>query len=234
MSGFRRFRGPLVLAASLPMLGGAGTCGILFDLWSWDEITDPADRMVVDVDRGALEITAYDRNNVWMQRHVYAFEKRIAKAEYGVEDRELDVTFHCGGRGDAVCFADHWLEIPTAMPVDVILDEGHIALIAVAGDFTADLGDVPFNGADLGSLDFEIRGDAMDEVDLAWKVVPTRVSLDIDRADVSLTLPAGSYVCDFDVEAQPDVAEAIVCDDAAASSLSVVLRSGTLAIAAAE
>ncbi|MBX7083300.1 MAG: hypothetical protein K1X88_29100 [Nannocystaceae bacterium] len=228
MTILRRLRGPFVLAASLPLLGGAGTCGILFDLWSWDEITDHAERVVVDVDRGALEITAYDRGNIWLQRHVYSFEKRIAKALYGVEDGEFELTFHCGGRGDAVCFADHWLEIPTAMPVEVTLDEGHIALIGLAGDFTADVGDVPLDGADLGSPYFEVRGDAMHEIDLTWTARPQSVTIDVDRADVVVALPAGSYVCDLDVEDDPQIDPTIVCDDAADASLSLVVRSGSL------
>jgi hypothetical protein len=216
----------------LPLLGGAGTCGILFDLWSWDEITEHADRVVVVVDRGALEITAYDRGNIWLQRHVYAFEKRIAKASYDVEDGEFQLAFHCGGRGDAVCFADHWLEIPTATPVEVTLDEGHVALIGLAGDFTADLGDVPLDGADLASAHFEVRGDAMHEIDLTWTTAPQQLALDVDRADVAVALPPGSYLCDLDVEQDPEIDPAIVCDDAADATVTIVVRSGTLRITA--
>jgi hypothetical protein len=225
-----RWRGPFVLLAALPMLGGAGTCGILFDLWSWDEITDAADRAHVDVEEGAVEIVGYVRTNVWIQRHVYAFEKRIGTAEYGVEDRVFEVTFSCTDRGDAVCFADHWLEVPQAMPITVLLGKGPLSLNSLAGplDLTVDEGSV--DGDALLAPTLVLEGDALDHVALTWAMAPESVAIDIAAGDVDLRVPAGDYACDFAGDGGTDVDPAIVCMDGADASIHVDAGRGSLKV----
>lgn len=222
------------ITAALPFLGGAGTCGILYDLWSWDEITDHAERLHVDVTEGALEITAYDRSNIWIQRHVYAFEKTMEEVDYSVdEDAVAQVVFHCDGR--ATCFADHWLEIPTGMPVDVELGKGSVSLAAVDGPVTLDVTQGSVTGTDLAAPSLELDGGRLAAVTLAWPTAtPTLVALTLDRADVSLTVPAGTYACDVSSD-DGDVAidPAIVCEDGADASLVIALGAGNVAITSA-
>jgi hypothetical protein len=221
MTRHHPWRGALVLALALPFLGGAGTCGILFDLWSWDEITDEADRMDVDVEEGAIEIVGYVRNNVWIQRHVYAFEKMIDKAEYGVHDRVCEVEFQCSERGDAVCFADHWLEVPSAMPITVVLGKGTLSLNSLAGALDLSLGEGAIDGDALSTPDLKLEGDALDHVILAWSTAPEVVIIDIADGDVELQVPAGEYACDLVGDGGTDVDAAIICVDGADASLHV-------------
>ena len=223
----------VILGAALPFLGGAGTCGILFDLWSWDEITDHADRLDVEVTEGALEIAAYDRNNIWIQRHVYAFERTIEVADYSVDEDEVaQIVFECDRR--ATCFADHWLEIPTGMPATIQLGEGSVSLVALDAPITIDIGSGPVFADALTTPSFELEGGRLAEVDLEWVTAPMLVSVTIDQADVSVVLPAGTYACDVtsedgDVELDP----AIVCEDGADASLVITVASGDIAVAAA-
>lgn len=223
----------VILGAALPFLGGAGTCGILFDLWSWDEITDHAERLDVEVTEGALEIAAYERNNIWIQRHVYAFERTIEVADYSVDEDEVaQIIFQCDQR--ATCFADHWLEIPTGMPATVQVGKGSVSLVSLDAPITIDIGSGPVHGDALTTSSFELEGGGLGEVDLEWAAVPMLVSVMIDQADVSVVLPAGSYACDVtsesgDVEIDP----AIVCEDGADASLVISVGSGNVAIASA-
>lgn len=223
----------VIVGAALPFMAGAGTCGILFDLWSWDEVTDHAESIHVEVTEGALEIATYPRNNIWIQRHVYAFERTIEVADYWVDDDEVaQIVFQCDQR--ATCFADHWLEITTGMPVDVELGKGSVSLIGLDAPTTIDIGSGPVSGDALMAPSFELEGGRLGEVTLEWFTVPMLVSVMIDQGDVSVVLPAGTYACDVtsdggDVEIDP----AIVCEDGADASLVITVAAGDVAIVSA-
>lgn len=233
----RRRHSPLralvVLGAALPFLAGAGTCGILFDLWSWDEITDHAERLNVEVTEGALEIAAYDRTNIWIQRHVYAFERTIEQADYSVDEDEVaQIVFLCDQRN--TCFADHWLEIPTGVPTDVKIGKGSVSLVGIDAPITIDLGSGPVSGDALTTPSFELEGGRLGDVDLEWTTTPMLVSIIIDQANVSVVLPAGTYACDVSSESgDVEIDPAIVCEDGADASLVITVGSGDVAIASA-
>lgn len=226
-------RALVIMGAALPFLAGAGTCGILFDLWSWDEITDHAERLHVEVTEGYVEIAAYPRNNVWIQRHVYAFERTIEIADYWVDEDEVaQVVFQCDQR--ATCFADHWLEIPSGMPVDVQVGKGSVSLVAVDADTTIDIDSGPVSGDALTAPSLELEGGRLGEVSLEWDATPVLVSLMIDQANVSLVLPAGTYACDVASDAGTvTIDPAIVCEDGADASLVITVGSGDVALASA-
>ncbi|MBC8071856.1 MAG: hypothetical protein IAG13_26250 [Deltaproteobacteria bacterium] len=221
-----RWRAPLVLAAALPMLGGAGTCGILFDLWSWDEITESADSIDIDVEEGRQEIAGYPRRNIWLQRHVYAFEGSLGDAEFGVADQVFHIVFDCDG--PATCFADHWLEVPDDIPVRLALQQGSVSLYGLNGPVELEVGEGVIDGDDLGSLDFQLEGDELGEVSLNWLVVPESISIELARAQVTLALPPGEYDCDVPADAEID--PSVVCVDGAAALLHVELQRGTLTV----
>lgn len=232
-----RRRSPLrtcvILGAALPFLAGAGTCGILFDLWSWDEVTDHAERLHVETTEGYVEIAAYPRSNIWIQRHVYAFERTIEIADYWVDDDEVaQVVFQCDQR--ATCFADHWLEIPTGMPVDIRVGRGSVSLVGLDADTTIDIGSGPVTGDALAVPSFEIEGGDLDEVSLEWNTTPLLVSVNIEGGDVSVEVPAGTYACDVASESGTvEIDAAIVCEDGANASLVITVTSGDVSIASA-
>lgn len=226
-----KIRNIAVLGLALPALLGAGTCGILFDLWSWDEITDHAERLNVDVTEGAVEIAAYSRTNIWIQRHVYAFERTIEEADYSVDENEVaQVVFHCDGR--AVCFADHWLEIPSGMPVTVELGLGSVSLISIDAATVLTVDEGPITGDVLAAPTFEIDGGTHDEITLKWAATatPTAISIDAKSAPVTLELPAGTYACDITTSGEVDIDPAIVCEDGADASLVITLDDGDVVI----
>jgi hypothetical protein len=222
-------RRALVLIGASPLLAGAGTCGILFDLWSWEEITEHTDRVVMDVEEGAQSIAGYPRTGVRFQRHVYAYEASLGHADYFVEDGVFNVTFDCDG--PATCFADHWLEVPDTLPIEIDLGSGTIAMIGLAGPVHMTLGSGAVGGDDLSVPDLELQGDDVEDVKLRWIVQPQRVVVDVGSGAVLVTLPAGSYACDLDGDAT--VAPEIVCDPAATSTLSVHVEQGDVTIATA-
>lgn len=222
----------LVVAAALPILGGAGSCGILFDLWSWDEINEHADRLVLHVEEGVVEVAGYPRTGAWLQRHVYAFEASLGQATYGVEDGVLEVVFDCDG--PATCFADHWLEIPDTMPVEMHIGEGAYSLIGLGGRTVLTVDQGSATAADLRARQFSLEGDLLGETSLAWSEPPDSISVRAGRGDVVLTLPAGVYACQLDVPDPAFVAATIVCDPEASAVIAVELDEGTLQVQAAE
>lgn len=225
---FRTHFHALVAVSALPVLGGAGTCGILFDLWSWDEVTQHADRTQMEVDEGAQKIVGYQRKNIWLQRHVYAFEGSLSVADYHVEDDVFIVEFTCDG--PATCFADHWLELPEAMPVDAHVGKGSIIVDSLSGDLSLSIDEGFVEGDDLTSLEFTLEGDSLDHVSLRWTSPPESVAIDIADGDVELTIPAGAYVCDLAGAADTNVDPTIVCDDTATNELHVDAGDGSVSL----
>jgi hypothetical protein len=221
----------VVVGAALPFLAGAGTCGILYDLWSWDEITDHADRLHVEVTEGAVEIAAYPRNNIWIQRHVYAFERTIEVADYWVDEREVaQIVFQCDQR--ATCFADHWLEIPSGSPVEVEVGKGSVSLVALDASTTIAIGSGPVSGDALTAPSFELDGGRLGTVELEWTAAPMLVALTIEQGDVSLTVPAGTYACDItSANGEVEIDTSIVCEDGVDASLVITVTSGDVSIA---
>lgn len=224
-----RRRHLITVGLAFPALLGAGTCGILFDLWSWDEINDHAERLHVDVTEGAIEIVAYPRTNIWIQRHVYAFERTLEDVDYFVDDDDAaQVVFHCDGR--AVCFADHWLEIPSGTPIDVDVGRGKLSLTAIDAPTTIALGEGPITGDALTAPSLEVDGGTHSEITLEWVTVPSLASIDVVSADVAIALPSGSYACDISTPGEVTIDPAIVCEDGVEASLVVTLDRGDVAV----
>ncbi len=217
------------MVLAMPALAGAGTCGILFDLWSWDEINEHAERLEVDVTEGAIEIVAYPRTNIWLQRHVYAFERTLEEVDYSVDDDETaKIVFHCDGR--AVCFADHWLEIPSGMPVDVTIGRGQLSLTAIDAPTIVALAEGPLAGDALAAPSLEVVGGSNAEITLEWVSSPREVSIDAASADVTITVPAGTYACDVSTSGDVTIDPAIACDDGSEASLVVSLDRGDVVL----
>jgi len=220
MKRWRRIVPAVVATAALPVLAGAGSCGILFDLWSWDEMTDQADRIDAYVEEGVQEIVGQgDRANIWLQRHVYAFEGSLGDAVAEVDDeRVFRLVFDCDG--PATCFADHWLEVPESIAIDMKLDQGTIELFALSGPITLELGDDVVVGGDvLSSTTFALDGQSLGDVRLTWVAAPERIDIVADDAAVALQVPAGSYVCELSGAGAVEVAPEIVCGDATATAV---------------
>jgi hypothetical protein len=217
---------------ALPFLAGSGSCGILYELWSWDEITENAERIRIDIEEGPQEIVGYERTNIWVQRHVYAFEESIGEIDYYVDEEEtFHVIFNCDGK--ATCFVEHWLEVPQEIPIEVFLGVGDLSLFGLAGPVAFDVGEGPIQGDQLSTPEFTLTGGDLHTIDLTFVAPPANLTIDADVGEVALELPAGNYACLLDVD-QFDIAPEIVCDDAAASGLDIRLGTGSVVIAATE
>jgi hypothetical protein len=213
---------------ALPFLGGAGTCGILFDLWSWDEITEGTDSLQLDVDEGAQEFVGYDRTNIWLQRHVYAFERAIDEADFYVEDRVFNVVFACVT--PATCFADHWLEVPAALPISARVGLGRYSLYGLAGPVELELEEGSVQAEDMDSPTFVLDGGEPSEVVLAWRSAPESIAVDAAQATVSLQVPAGDYACDVTAGGTVTIDPAIVCDPGATATLRIAVTAGDVTV----
>ena len=60
-------------------------------------------------------------------------------------------------------------------------------------------------------------------------VVPAGVDLATGAGDITLTVPAGSYRCDFTIPGDPDV-DGVTCDPAATTVLTVDIDDGSLSV----
>lgn len=232
MKSWRRMVPAVVTAITLPVLAGAGSCGILYDLWSWDEMTDEAVRIDAYVEEGVQEIVGQgDRANIWLQRHVYAFEGSLGETAAEVDENEVfHLLFDCDG--PATCFADHWLEVPQSIAIDMKLDQGTIELFALAGPIALELGDDVVVGADvMSSPTFAIDGRALGDVRLTWVAAPERIDITLEDGAVALQVPAGNYVCELSGADAVEVAPEIVCDATATAVLHVDAGAGSVRIA---
>ena len=217
----------LFCAFTFTMGSCKGTAGILLDLWSWDEITQRTDSAVVYVEEGAIEIVAYPRKNVWLQRHVYAFEGSLKTADYSVTNRVFSLTFDCDG--PATCFAEHWLEIPEAFPMQIAVDEGSISMLGVSGAMSLRVGDVSVYGEELEVPSIQVEADGAPLVTLGFKMTPAQVMLSGTAKQVELLLPPGHYRCDG-LPAIATVDPAIVCDPAATTVLGLAIVATSFSI----
>jgi hypothetical protein len=217
--------GALVLAAS--MLEGCH-CGIALDYTETFLVTDPVERIVIDVDDGTIDAVAYDRDTILFKRHTFAFENVLETPNFSVEDGVLDSEGHCT-RNDDTCSFDHLLELPPGIGFDITMDHAGIDMRAIDGSITATFNSGHFRGNRLAAPQLEISAPSA-EIEAEFAVAPESVVIDLDRGDVTLSLPAGEYQCRLDAENGEVTIEGdgIVCNDAATAVLDVHLRVGDI------
>lgn len=221
----RRFARGAVALLGLPLLM-APYCGPSVDYTETYLITDPIDRIEIDVDEGTVDAVAYDRVAILLKRHTFGFERVLDPADYSVEDGVIHFSASCS-KPD-VCSFDHMIEAPLGIDYDLRMDEGLLDLGYIDGDFTAVLGSGRMRGIALATPSYSFTADDAD-LDLEFVVAPTEIVIDIGDGDVELEIPAGAYRCAIDAPGG-DTFDGVQCDDAATASLNIHLDDGSLAI----
>lgn len=215
--------GALVLATAT--LEGCH-CGLALDYTETFLVTDPVERIVIDVDDGTIDAVSYDRDHLLFKRHTFAFENTLQEPTFSVEDGVLHSESHCK-RNDDDCSFDHLLELPPGVAFDITMDHAGIDMGYVDGSITATFNSGHFWGNRLATPQLELSAPSA-EIDADFAAVPESVVIDLDRGAVSLWLPAGAYQCLLD-SANGEVTvegNGIVCDDTATAVLDVQLGVG--------
>ncbi len=213
--------------ATLPFVGAA-YCGPSVDYTETYLITDPIDRIEIDVDEGTLDAVAYPRVALLLKRHTFGFERVLNPADYSVQDGVIHFSASCS-KPD-VCSFDHMIEAPLGIKYDVLMEEGLIDVGYIDGDITVELDSGWMRGIRLASPRYSFTATEAD-LELDFAAAPESLEIDLDRGDVELSLPTGSYRCDIDVPGDATFAGApVVCDDAATAVIGVRIGDGSLEI----
>lgn len=216
--------GALVLA--LTMLKGC-LCGLSQDYTETFIVTDPVERIVIVVEDGTIDAVAYDRDAILFKRHTFAFENILETPSFSVEDGVLHSEGHCKDNNDH-CSFDHLLELPYGIGFDITMDHAGIAMAHIDGDITATFNSGHFRGNRLAAPQLEISAPSAG-IDADFAAIPESIVIDLDRGDVTLSLPAGEYQCLLDApRGEATVEGGVVCNAAAAAVLDVHVGAGDI------
>lgn len=224
-----RLLAPAALVLALPLLMG-GHCGFLLDYGETRLITDPVELVVFNVDDGNIDVVSYERNGVLLRRHTFAFQRRLEPPSFSVEDGVLGFSAHCKDNDDS-CSFDHMLELPFGIGFDITMDDAQIDMGYVDADITASFDTGYFNGVQLASPRLDVTASSA-EIYADFAAIPESVVIDLDRGDVTLSLPAGEYQCQLDATNGEVTLESdgIVCNDVATAVLDVHLGVGDILV----
>lgn len=211
----------LLVLGALP-LGGAACGEILVDIAQRDLILDPVTSVDFVVDRGDVEVYAFERNGINLYYYMFGSLDIIGAVGHELGDADLSVFSECAST-KGLCKVSWYAEIMLGTAVDVHTGKGAVKLTGVDGPITADVVGGGFDGVALGSPVLDVIVDEGDVV-VEWTTAPMQASIDVGTGNVTLTLPAGSYRCDLDTaDGEIDTTD-VVCDDAATVTLDVTVR----------
>jgi hypothetical protein len=217
---------PLVL--TLPMLGGAGICGVvLVDIAQRDLILDPVDRITFEADHGDVEVFSFDRNGISLFYYMVGSLYDIGETGHRINGRTLDVMSLC--EHDDFCNVSWYAEVMPATAVDVIANGGAVKLTGVDAPITADVSGGGFDGVGLRAPTLDIGVDAGD-INLDYAATPTAVTVVLGEGNVTVTLPPGTYRCELaSAEGEID-STGVTCDPMAASVVHIEIDSGDITL----
>lgn len=213
---------------AVALVGGCGK-GIWYEFTEGFKYVEPFDHIDLDVDRGSLTFVAWPRPDATMKRHTSGFDKEFGPADAYVEDGVLVITAAC--KTDDRCWYDHMLEFSTGVSVAIRMKLGYVEIGYVDRELTVDLDEGGFAGVQLAGPVVEVSLGTGD-IDVELVAVPERVTLVAGEGDVALTVPAGSYRCEFAAPEAPAV-DGVTCDPAAAAVLDVTVEAGALTVTGA-
>lgn len=227
----RRPRSLASAAALLALAAAAGGCGkgIWYEFTEGFKYVEPFDHIDLDVDRGSLTFVAWPRPDATMKRHTSGFDKQFGPAAAGVEDGVLVITAAC--KTDDRCWYDHMLEFSTGVSVALRMQLGYVEIGYVDRELTAELDEGGFHGVQLAGPVVEVSLGTGD-IDVELVARPERVRLEAGAGDIALTVPSGSYRCEFAAPKAPAVA-GVTCDPAADAVLDVTVDDGALTVTGA-
>ena len=117
------------IAAALAALAGLASCNAVEYSEAY-EVDEPVSRMVVDVDRGHLEVVGADIDTVQVERHIDGWEGNL-ELETRVVDGVLYITARCAGV--LRCDVDSVITVPHDLDIEANVDVGHITVSRLEG-----------------------------------------------------------------------------------------------------
>jgi len=223
----RRSLPAVFAAACLPVLMGAGTCGLLLDFTETFLVTDPVHTIVIVTDDGNIDATAYERDAILLKRHTFGFEASLGKPEFSIEDGVAFYEVHCKYEGN--CTFDHMFELPLGIAFDISMDHANIDIGYTDGDIEAEFDDGRFKGVRLASPRVVVTADSAD-VDLDFAVAPESVAVDLGEGEVILEVPAGDYRCTLAAASGDVTTMGVTCLDSATAVLDVRVGDGDIVV----
>ena len=201
-------------------------CGVvIYDTSSRVLILEPVERMVFESDGGAIEVHAFDRTAISLFYALTGLETSIADVGHELDGDVLRAVIAC--EGDDLCNADFYAEVPLGTSLEIRAASGDVKLTGVDAEVTAVVTAGAVDGVGLDSPNFKLEVETGD-VALAWHSPPTTLDITVAAGDVSLTLPSGSYRCDFAAADGAVERQGITCDPAATASLKISVDSGDI------
>ena len=225
------FRPRLLAVLALCTMSTACPADLMQDFTETYLLTDPVELFEIVVDRGSLVAITYDLSAVKLKRHTFGLASSLVKPEYSIEDGVVRFESHCTGRKDE-CTWDHMLELPYGVGFDLTMTEALIDLTNTDGDITANFGLGDFKGSGLKSSHVDITAETATVV-MEFATAPEAVTINLQAGNVTLTVPAGTYQCNFASAAGEVVMSGINCDATAASILDVQVAAGDITVSAA-
>lgn len=226
MAKIRRILRACLPVALLPAAMGSN-CGLALDFTETYLVTDPIDRITLDVDGGVVDAVAYERPALLIKRHTFGFESNLGPADFTVEDGVAAFRAHCKGRGK--CSFDHMFEMPYGIALELTMTTALVSVGYLDADLTATFDDGFVHGVRLQVPQLEVTAHDAD-IELDYAAAPASIVIELDRGDVALELPPGSYQCALDSDDGDVDTGAIVCDDTATAVIDVHVGRGDITL----
>lgn len=231
MSPRLRLRSLVPACVPALLLGGAACGVVLTDLAQRDLVVEPAERMTVVSEGGAVEVYAYDRNGINLFYYMRGSFKDIGDIGYQFSEdgTTLEVQSLCDR--DDFCNVSWTIEIPTNIgtAVEVETHRGGAKLTGIVGDVVADVSGGGFDGVGLRSDVLDVVVEAGDAV-VELLEPPTSLLLDVGDGNVELTLPPGSYRCELTTgDGEIDETD-VACDPMATALVQVTVDVGDITL----
>ncbi len=185
-------------------------------------------QVVITVDTGSVTLFGAPAGaRLQISRQARSFPSTRGFHEKVSGDGVLTIDARCGGAPG--CRIDHVMRVPADVGVVVSLRDGDVELGNLEGPVQVDVGLGKVTGANLRSGEVDVRTEGGD-IELLFTAAPRVLLANASAGDVSLRVPAGSYRCDLDKAAAPEVG--VTCDAAASASIAASTGVGKLRIRA--
>lgn len=223
----RRIRHVFLLVAALPMLGGS-ICGeVLADISQRELILEPIEAIELEVDAGAVEVYAFNRNGTSLFYYLVGSLYDIGTVDWQLDDDTLDVTSLCDSTEN--CKVSWYVEVPYGTAVDVLTHDGAVKISGVDAAITADVAGGGFDGALVRAPVVDVTVQAGDvKVDMI--AAPTNARFSVGEGNVELTVPPGTYVCELDTADGAIDTTGVTCDSTAAATIHVEVEVGDITL----
>ncbi len=227
MRALRRLMPAALAALSLPLLAGAGTCGIIYEISQRALVLDPIVRLDFESDSGGLEVFAFDRNGTVVSYALKGFDASLEDIGHALDGDVLRAFILRGG--PAEISADFYFEVARGTELTLRVESGPVTLTALDAPVSGAVNEGDVVGVALTTPTFELEVAAGD-VDLEWAAPPVALRLEVAAGDVTLALPAGAYRCALDDADGAPQLDGVTCDPAAAGELAVSAPGGHIRV----